>query len=451
MKASRLSKDFALDVVRRALRHGASAAEVMVGEGSEFEVAVRLGQVENVKQSSSAALGIRVFVGSQQAAVATSDLDERSMEKLIEDVVELARWTSADEAAGLPEPDELASDLPDLSIYDAEIERLSTERKIDLALAAEAAALAFDPRLVNSDRSGLGTVAGRMILANSLGFVGEYQSTSCSLGISPVARENGQMQRGYWFDAKRTWADLEAVEAIGRRAAERTIRKLGARKGPTGKFPIVFDPLVASEFLGDLVEAVAGTSIYHRASFLADQLGTQIAPEWLTVVDDGRMPKGMGSQPFDDEGAPTRRTIVIENGVLRNYLLNTYTARKLNLKTTGNASRALAGLPFESPTNLFIEPGPFSPQEIIGSVRSGLYVTETIGFGVNIVNGDYSRGASGLWIENGQLAYPVEEVTIAGNLKDMLRGIEMIGGDLEFRGSVAAPTLKISSMTISGE
>ena len=258
------------------------------------------------------------------------------------------------------------------------------------------------------------------------------------------------MQRDFWYTISRSLAALESPESVGRRAAERALGRLGAVKVETTRVPVVLEPRTARTLLDNLFEAVNGDSIYRHASFLAGKLGQAVAAPGVTVVDDGRMPGGFGSSPFDDEGVPTRRTPVIEQGVLRNFLLNSYTARKLGLKTTGNASRGLAGNPGIGPGNFYLQPGPYRPDEILASVQEGLYVTELIGFGVNLVTGDYSRGAAGMWIRDGKLTFPVHEVTIAGNLGDMLKDMEMIGSDLEFRGAIAAPTLKILEMTVGG-
>jgi PmbA protein len=291
---------------------------------------------------------------------------------------------------------------------------------------------------------------GRHAFANSLGFEGEYRSSYCSVSAVPIAKQDDVMERDYWFTLSRGFAGLEPPEQVGRIAAERTLRRLGARKVETQKAPVVFEPRTARSLLDHIFEAVHGMSVYRQESFLAGRLGEKVASETLTVIDDGTIPGLFGSSPFDDEGVPTRRTVVIERGVLRSYLLNTYAARKLNLKTTGNASRGLSGNTGISHGNLFAEKGVQSPGEIIGSVRNGFYVTELLGFGVNIVTGDYSRGAAGIWIRDGELAFPVSEVTIAGNLKSMLMDLAAVGSDLEFRGSTAAPTLLIPEMTVGG-
>jgi len=259
------------------------------------------------------------------------------------------------------------------------------------------------------------------------------------------------MQRDYWFSVARSLNRLESPEDVGKVAAQRALRRLGARKVKTQQVPIIFDPLVANSILGHIFEGVNGDSVYRGASFLAGKLGEKIAASQVTVIDDGTMVGGFGTSPFDGEGIPTRRTVVIENGVLKSYVLNTYTAKKLGLQTTGNASRGLAGTPGIGPGNYFLQPGAKTPQQLIGDVKEGLYVTEFLGMGVNLVTGDYSRGASGLWISGGELTYPVEEITVAGNLKDMFLNISEIANDLEFRGSVASPTIRIDGLTVGGE
>jgi PmbA protein len=443
-----LTKEVALDIANLAVRRGASAAEVVIRHRTEFSVGVRLDEVETLQESATQGLGLRVLIDGKQASVSGSDFNRDSIESLIVGAVELARATSPDETAGLPDASEFATALPDLNLFDDEIERLTTEEKIELALRAERAAKACSELIVNFDGGGFDSSAGTSILANSLGFAGEYRGTTCSLVSIPVAAEAGKMQRDYWYDVRRRLADLDSPEKIGETAARRTLRKLGGKPVPTQQLPVVMEPNIARDLLGDVFHAVSGESIFRKSSFLVGQLGERIASSKLTVIDDGRIPGAVGSRPFDAEGLATRRTVIIREGVLESYLLNTYTARKLGLRPTGNAGRGLVGAPTVEAGNLYVEPGPHTPAEIIKSVSKGLYVTELIGFGVNIVTGDYSRSASGIWIENGELTFPVQGVTVAGNLKEMLNDIEMIGNDLERRGSVVAPTLLISRMTI---
>ena len=443
------------DAIKRALAGGATDAECTISEGEEFEASIRMREVENLKEAGSRGAGIRVLVaqgdGQRTGSSYTSDLSREGMDTMVSKALELAAITTEDPHAGLPEDGELGSLKGELDLYDDAIAGMATEWKIDQARAAEAAALAFDPRIENSKGASFESYLGMRVFANSRGFLGSYRTSSCGLAVQPVAKQNGSTERDYWYTSSRSASRMERAEDVGRRAAERAIRRLNPRKVATQKAAIVFEPRTARSVLGDLFDAVCGSAIYRQASFLAGKLGEKIACENLTVIDDATMPGLFGSSPFDDEGVRTRRTMVVERGVLRSYLLNTYTARKLGLKTTGNASRGLTGNAGVGPGNFFIEAGTRAPEEIIASVRSGLYVTELIGANTNPVTGDYSAGAAGMWIDNGELAYPVSEITIAGNMKQMLMELAEIGSDLEFRGSVAAPTLLVSEMTISGK
>jgi PmbA protein len=391
-------------------------------------------------------------VGKQTAGTHTSDFSREGIDLLISSAIQLARATSEDPNAGLPDAALLGSLKQDLDLYYDDVYSLATADRIDYARRTEAAALAVDARITNSEGGSFDAATGYKVLANSLGFVGEYRRSYCSVSAVPIAQEtNGAMQRDYWYSTSRTLGKLESPEVVGRKAAERTLRRLGARKVATQKVPVIFDPMVSRGLIDHIFDAVNGDAIYRHASFLAGKLGEQVAGENVTIIDDGTMVGGFGSSPFDGEGVPTRRTVVIERGVLKSYLLNTYTAKKLGLKTTGNAARGLVGNPGIGSGNFFLEAGSKSREEMIRDVRNGLYVTEFLGFGVNLVTGDFSRGASGLWIENGEFAYPVEEITVAGNLKNMFRDISVIGSDLEFRSSVAAPTIRIEGMTVAGE
>jgi PmbA protein len=443
-----LTKETAADLAEEAVRRGASAAEVVIRRRTDFSVGVRLGEVETLKESTDQGLGLRVLIEGRQASVSGSDFSRDAVLSLLDEAIELARATSPDDNTGLPEPSELATSFPDLDLYDEAIEKLSTEEKIELALRAERAARDYSDLIVNFDGGGLDASRGSVILANSLGFAGEYSGSSMSLAAVPVAVDGGKMQRDYWYDVRRKLSDMDTPEDIGVMAAKRTLRKLNGKSVPTQSVPVIFEPNMARDLVGDIFNAASGESVFRKASFLVGQLGERIASEQLTVIDDGTRPSGLGSRPFDGEGLPTRRTVVVRNGVLENYLLNTYTGRKLGMRSTGNAGRGLVGAPGVEAGNLFIQAGPHTPEEIIKSVSKGFYITELIGFGVNIVTGDYSRSASGMWIENGELTFPVQGVTIAGNLKEMLNSIEMVGNDLDFRGSVVSPTLLIGRMTI---
>jgi PmbA protein len=444
----------AQDAVARAMRAGATAADAVVREGDEFSATVRLNKVERLKEAASKSLALRVFLNSRSASVFSSDFGSGSLDRLVARAIAMARATSEDAAIGLADPGQLGSYAGELSIYSEDIARMSIEQKIDCARRAEAAAFDADPRIRNSEGSSFETNLGGRVYANSLGFTGFYRSSYCALSVTPVARPagaaNGGMQRDYWYSVARSAAALDSPEAVGRKAARRTLRRLGARKVSTRAVPVVFDQETASSLVRHIFQAVRGDAIYRNASFLAGKLGERVAGESVSIIDNGVRRGGLGSRPFDDEGIPSSVTTVIEKGVLRNYLLNCYAARKLGLPTTGNASRGLAGPPSIGTKNLYLAPGTRSPREIIGSVTDGFYVTELIGFGVNVVTGDYSRGAAGLWIEKGELAWPVEEVTIGGNLREMLFHVDAIGSNLEFRGPIAAPTLLISGLTVAG-
>ena len=443
--------ELAADVIRRARAAGATDAECTISEGDEFSANVRMREVESLKEAGSRAAGLRILVGKRTGASYTSDLSQEGIERLVKSAVELAEVTTEDPHAGLPETDELGSIPGDLQLYCGDVAQLAPEVKIEMAKRGEEAALSADPRIVNSEGASFDSHLGRHVFANSRGFSGEYRSTYCSLAVSPLARDGESMERDYWYTMARGAAGLEPPEQVGRIAAERTLRRLKPVKMGTQRVPVVFEPRVARSLLDNLFEAVHGMSVYRHESFLAGKLGERVAGENVTVIDDATIPGLFGTSPFDDEGVPSRRTAVIEKGVLKSYLLNCYAARKLGMKTTGNAARGLTGNAGIGHGNLYLEKGVDPPERIIGSVKNGFYVTELLGFGVNVVTGDYSRGAAGLWIKDGELAFAVSEVTIAGNLKDMLMGVEAIGSDLEFRGSVAAPTLKIGEMTVGGK
>ena len=444
-------RDIAVDVVARALKAGATAADAIAREGEEFSTIVRMGEVETLKESGSRGLGLRVFQGTRTASTYSSDFTTDGIDRMISGALDLVKITSEDPYAGLPHPSQFGS-LGDLGLYHEDVYSLPPAERIDYARRTEATALSADPRIKNSEGGSFDAHTGSMALANSLGFVGASRRSSCSISAAPIAQaESGAMQRDYWYSVARSLSRLESPESVGKEAARRVLRRLGARKIGSTQVPLVFDPQVSRSILGDIADAVNGDSIYRHSSFLADKLGQKIAGENVTIIDDGTIPGGFGSSSFDGEGIPSRRTVVIEKGILKSYLLNTYTARKLGLETTANAARGLAGNPSIGTGNFFLQKGQRSPQEIIANIKQGFYVTELLGFGVNLVTGDYSRGASGLWIENGEFAYPVEEITVGGNLKQMLNNIAEIGSDLEFRASVVAPTIRIDGMIIAGE
>jgi PmbA protein len=462
-------KQLASEVLARALKAGATDAEAVVYEGDEFASKVRLGQVETLKESGSRAVGLRVFIASglgsnppqRTASTSSSDFSPESIARLVEGAVTLARITSEDPFAGLPEPEAFGQHDPAAQhLYFEDVNQQPPADRIRIAREVEAASMDFDTRIQNSGGGDFDTATSHKIMMNSRGFTGEYRRSYCGFSAQPIAHDvDGKMQRNYWYSNARTTRLLEDPVAIGHEAARRTLRRLGARQVKTQQAPVVFAPEIARGIIGNIFDAANGDAIYRHATFFADMLGQQVAGENVTVIDDGTLvfdhpdnirTGGFGTSPFDGEGLPTRRTILVEDGILKNYVMNSYTARKLGLASTGNASRSLASNPGIGAGNFFLSPGTLTPEQIIGDIKSGLYVTETMGFGVNLVTGDYSQGAAGLWIDDGELAYPVEEITIAGNLKDMYRNISAIGNDLVFRSASAAPTLRVEGMTIAG-
>jgi PmbA protein len=456
-------KQLASDVLSKALKAGATDAEAVVYEGDEFSALVHLGQVETLKESGSRAVGLRVFINSgnaqHTASTSSSDFSNESIARLVEGAITLAKITNEDPFAGLPEAHEFGQLDGDLHLYFDDVNEMPPAERIEIARRTEAAAFAYDTRIQNSRGGDFDTATSHKIMVNSRGFLGEYRRSYCGFSTSPIAQdEKGGMQRNYWFSNARTVTKLDDPETIGREAARRTLQRLGARQVKTQKAPVVFSAEMAQSIIGNIFDAANGDAIYRHASFFSGMLGERVAGENITVIDDGTMVfdggntkiGGFGTRPFDGEGLPTRRTVLVERGILKNYVMNTYTARKLGMHSTGNASRGLAGNPGIGAGNFYLEAGTLTPEQIIGDIKNGLYITETMGHGVNLVTGDYSVGASGMWIENGEIAYPVEEITIAGNLKDMYRNIVAIGNDLVFHGASAAPTIRIEGMTIAG-
>jgi PmbA protein len=452
--ASRLSWSDAVQLaLERARAAGAHSADAVLAESDALEVRVRGKDVETVQQARERTLGIRVFAdghgGLRSAVTSSSDLSQGAIARLAEESLALARATAPDPAAGLPEGG-YARDLPDLALFDPADRTLTTADWIALAQRAEDAARASDPRITNSEGSSASTSRSAIWYGSSTGFAGSYETASHSLFAQPVASENGRMQTAWWASASRTLAALESPEAVGRVAARRTVEQLGARSVATCEVPVLFDNAAARELLSNLVGCLSGYAVYRGSSFLRDKTGGRIASERITLVDDGRKRSGLGSKPFDGEGQPTRRNVLIERGVLRSWLLDSYSARKLGLVTTGNAARHAGSAPSAAPTNLWIEPGAGDLEGLVRGMDRGLLVTSMFGHGFNPVTGDFSRGARGTWIERGERAFPVEEITIAGNLGAMLEGVEAVGADLRFLGSLGAPSLRIARMTIAG-
>jgi PmbA protein len=446
------------EAVERALarvcRAGADQADALLVEGDSVEVRVRGEEIDVVKQARERTLGIRALVkgahGQRSAVTSTSDLSPQAVERMAEETTALARATAEDPAAGLPEGG-FAEDLPDLALADPSDASLSVEARVETARRAEAAAREVDPRIHNSEGSEVSSGFTRRVYGNSEGFVAEYDSTSHSIVCMPIAAEDGSMEMDWWVSVERSWGALDDAAEVGRVAARRALRRLGSRKVETCEVPVVFEPSVARGLLGHLAACLSGSAVYQGTSFLAGRLGEAIASERVGVVDDGRLRGGLGSKPFDGEGLPTRRNVLVEKGRLASYLLDTYAARKLGLASTGNAARSVGSAPSAGPTNLWLEPGDADLDEIVADTKRGLLVTWLFGHGFNPVTGDLSRGAAGMWIENGAPVYPVHEITIAGNLLDMLKGVDAVGSDLLWQGRIAAPSLRIAKMTVAGD
>ncbi|HEX9934250.1 MAG TPA: TldD/PmbA family protein, partial [bacterium] len=427
-------------IVKMGIKKGADQMEVSVGEGSEFSAEVREGQVEKLLDAGSKGLSLKVIVDHKVATARSSDLSKDTLEKLVENAVVRARMASADSFAGLPETPERYADPETLGIFDPKIMELSAEAKIAAARETERICLA-DTRIKKSYGSNFSTANVRAYLANSSGFSGSYRKSSYSCGVYLQAGEGDNLIDEGWFDSSVSLERLMKPEEIAKKAVHRVTRLIGAKKIPTQNVPVVFESPVTDELLGFLYTCVNGTSVFQKQSFFADQLDQAVGNANVTVVDDGLLRGAPGTKPFDREGVPSRKTTVIENGILKSFLLDTYASRKLNLRSTGNASGA---------GNLYLAAGTQTPEEIIRSVDKGLFLTGTIGFGFMATTGDISRGAFGIWIENGELAYPVAEITISGNLGQLLKSVEKVGSDLDFRRSITGPTILVAEMTVGG-
>ena len=448
MKSKKDSTDFqslAENLVEYGRKNGADEIEVSAYEGSEFSVDIRLGQVENLVEAGSCGLSFRIIKDQKTAFAASSDLTEKTLHRLAKNAIERAELANPDEFAGLPQLNEMESDIASLKLYDPNIFSLESRQKIDLALETERIALK-NQAITNSHGSSFETREVQTILANSKGFSQGYKETFFSLGIGLQGGDTDEKVEDYWGTSSRFFNELDSPEETAKQAVDRTLRQLNPKKIKTQNIPVIFEPRMTSWLLGFLFSCIAGTSVYQKTTFLSDKLGKKIGNKNISVVDDGLIPGKLGTNPFDSEGVPTQKTQVIDKGVLKNFLCDTYSARKLKLKTTGNAEGNSVG-----PNNFYLEPGKSAPQEMTASLDKGLILIRTIGHGLNPVTGDISRGAFGLWVENGEIIHPVSEITISGNLGTVLNSIEEIGNDLEFRSAVTGPTIKIAEMTVAGE
>ena len=439
-------RDLAEALVAYARKCGADEAEVSVSDGNEFDVEVRKGRIETLVEADSRSAGVRVIKDKKTAFASSSDLEMGTLRRLVRNAVRRAELGSPDEYAGLAPLAKGQVDAAALDLYDPAIAGLDSKTKIALARETERLALR-DKRITNSYGASFGSNEIRSVLALTNGFVGEYEQTYCGLGVGLQAGDTDHRVEDSWSSSKRHFKELETPAEIARKAVERTVRQLNPRKIRTQNVPVIFDQTQTAWLLGFLFGCITGTAVYQKATFLEGKLGGRIGNDRITVIDDALMRGALGSHPFDSDGLPCRRTVVVEKGVLRSYLCNYYAARKLGLESTGSADGSGVG-----PGNFYLQPGPgaLSPQDIIAGTKKGLLLIRTLGHGLNSVTGDISRGAFGLWIEDGAIAYPVTEVTISGNLGRILESIEAVGTDLEFHGPIVGPTVKVAEMTISG-
>ena len=441
MKEDKKLLRLAEDMVAYGRKKGADEVEVSIGEGSEFSVDIREGNIEKLVEAGSKGLSLKIILDKKVATTSSSDLSEETLHHLVDNAIERAKISNPDPFAGLPVKEEIETEVKTLRIYDPKIIELAPEKKIAAAKETEAICLS-DKRIQKSYGANFGTYVGTTYLVNSNGFSGSYSQTSCSCGVYLQAGEGDNLFDEGKYDYSRNLDSLMEPEKIAKEAIHRVTRLIGARKVETQNVPVVLEPEMTASLLGFLSNCVNGNSVYLKQTFLADKLGEKIGTDLVTVIDDGLMPGVPGAKPFDREGVPVRKTPVIEKGLLKNFMMDTYAARKLKMKSTGNAS---------GPNNLYFAAGKHTQEEIIRSVDKGLLLTGTIGFGLVPTTGDISRGAFGMWIENGKITYPVAEITIAGNLGEILHQIEMVGSDLEFKRAINAPTIKVREMTIGGK
>ena len=428
------------DLLAEAKRQGADTAEAGVSKDAGLSVSVRMGEVETIEHTRDQGLGVTVYFGQRKGSASTSDFSPDAIRETVSAACNIARYTTEDPCAGLADAALMATTIPDLDLYHPW--RIGVEQAIEVGLECEGAARALDPRINNSEGATLNSHDGLHVYGNSHGFIGGYPSSRHSLSCAVVGQEGDAMQRDYWYTVARSAAGLEPAAEVGRKAGERTLARLGARRISTRQAPIVFQAEMAVSLLRSLIGAISGSALYRHSSFLLDHLGRRIFPEFVRIHENPLLPGGLASAPFDSEGVTTRAKDFVASGVLENYVLGSYSARKLDMQSTGNAGGV---------RNLAIEPGELDLKGLLGEMGSGLLVTEMMGHGVNMVTGDYSRGAAGFWVENGEIQYPVEEITIAGNLKQMFAGLVAVGKDEERRGSIRTGSWLLEPMTIAGE
>ena len=433
-------QQLAEDVLKHARDKGATACEVDVSEGFGQSVGVRCNEVETIEFNRDKGIGITVYAGQRKGYASTSDFSPQALRETVEAALDIARFTAADDCAGLADAALMAKNYPDLDLYHPWA--LTVEDAIATALRCEQAAFAASPLVSNSEGASVSTQQAHFVSANSLGFMGGYPTSRHYISCSVIAGEHDAMQRDDWYTTRRSADELDDPASVGRIAAERAVARLGGRKIKTGEFPVLFEAPLAAGLLGSLVHAASGGALYRKSSFLVDQLGKRVMPEFVNISERPHIRRGLGSSAFDSDGVATSDREIVTGGILQGYFLSAYTARKLGMQSTGNAGGS---------HNLIIEPGQHDLVGLLKLMGRGLLVTELLGHGINYVTGDYSRGAAGYWVENGAIAYPVEEITIAGNLKAMLAGIVAVGNDVQVRGSKQTGSILVDRMTVAGD
>jgi PmbA protein len=444
-------RNLATELVAAMRKQGVDACDVLIVDSSEFNTDVRLGSIEKLEQSISKGLGLRIIKQGATALTYTTDFTDKSVKTLVRDTLDIVKVSSADQYNGLAPREHLGSHEGKLALFDDSLARMTPEKKIEMAREMESAGMKFDKRITNTRGATWTDATTSYTLANSDGFTGQYRTTTAGLSISLLAEENGVKQTDFFYSFDRFVNKLATPKAIGEEAARRVVAKLGGRKPKSQKVPVVVDPMVSRGFVSMIFNAASGRGVYRKSSFLIDKVGQEIGSPLLTIVDDALIPDGPASRPFDAEGVKSSALTLVDKGVLKSYVCDAYSARRLNLKPTGHAARTYQSMPGVGPTNLYLKAGATDPKEIVKSVKNGLYLSAMFGQGTNLVTGDISRGAAGFWIENGEITYPVQEMTLAGNALDILKNISAVGNDLSFRfGGAAAPTILISEMTVGG-
>jgi PmbA protein len=444
-------RSIASDIVAKARALGADEADAYLHSGIESTVSIRKQELEKLIEAGSRSVSIRVIKNKRTAVCNTSDLAPKALDEMVRTAIELAKISEPDEFAGLPAKEDLATDMGGaLMLYDERIESLTVEEMKDIVLRAEQAAFDADKRVTNSEGAEFGAERGMVVLANSLGFCGSFPYTAASFSVSVLADEpSGKKHNDYWYSANSMFHRLAAPEDVGRRAAARVVRKVGARKVGTREVPVVWEPTMTGALMGVVAGAASGEALFKRSTFLTDFEGQPIASPLVSITDDATLPGQLGSRPFDGEGVRKRRNVLVEGGVFKQFLFDSYYARRTGRRTSGSASRMGDQIGVGT-GNLIWEPGTSDPAAMVAAIQDGLYLTDLMGFGVNQTTGDFSRGAAGLWIESGAIAYAVAEINVSGNLKDMLKNVDAVGNDLEWRAGTASPTIRMSRLTVSG-